>query len=46
MTDLDPRLLEVVRQRNLGSLATIKRDGRPQLSISRYLIDGWLGGRW
>ena len=39
MTDLDPKLLEVVRQRNLGSLATIKRDGRPQLSNVNFTFD-------
>jgi uncharacterized protein len=39
MTDLDPRLLEVVRQRNLGSLATIKRDGRPQLSNVNFAFE-------
>ena len=39
MTDLDPGLLEVVRERNLGSLATIKRDGRPQLSNVNFAFE-------
>lgn len=36
---LDPRLTAVVRERKLGVLATIKRDGRPQLSNINYHFD-------
>ena len=36
---LDPRLTAVVRERKLGVLATIKRDGRPQLSNINYCFD-------
>ena len=36
---LDPRLTAVVRERKLGILATIKRDGRPQLSNINYHFD-------
>lgn len=35
----DPDLAAVVRERNLGVLATIKRDGRPQLSNVNYCYD-------
>ena len=36
---IDPDLAAVVRERNLGVLATIKRDGRPQLSNVNYCYD-------
>jgi uncharacterized protein len=36
---IDPKLLEFVAQRNLGTLATTKRDGRPQLSNVSYAFD-------
>ena len=39
MTDPDPRLLEFVAGRKWGVLATIKRDGRPQLSNIGYAYD-------
>jgi PPOX class probable F420-dependent enzyme len=39
MSDLDESLLTVVRERNVGALATIKRDGRPQLSNVSYTFD-------
>jgi PPOX class probable F420-dependent enzyme len=39
MPDLDESLLAVVRERNLGALATLKRDGRPQLSNVNYTFD-------
>jgi PPOX class probable F420-dependent enzyme len=39
MADLDESLLAVVRERNLGALATLKRDGRPQLSNVNYTFD-------
>lgn len=35
----DPVLLELVAAGNLGALATIKRDGRPQLSNINYEYD-------
>ncbi|MGH3503737.1 MAG: PPOX class F420-dependent oxidoreductase [Nocardioidaceae bacterium] len=35
----DPRLIELVRRRDLGVLSTIKRDGRPQLSHVNYGFD-------
>jgi PPOX class probable F420-dependent enzyme len=35
----DPALLELVAAGNLGALATIKRDGRPQLSNINYEYD-------
>jgi len=35
----DPDLAAVVRERNLGVLATIKRDGRPQLSNVNYCYE-------
>ena len=38
----DPALLALLAQRNLGVLATIKRDGRPQLSNVNYHFDGEL----
>jgi PPOX class probable F420-dependent enzyme len=36
---LDPRLLDFVAGRRWGVLATIKRDGRPQLSNVGYTFD-------
>jgi PPOX class probable F420-dependent enzyme len=39
MTDPDPRLLEFVAGRKWGVLATVKRDGRPQLSTIGYAYD-------
>lgn len=36
---LDQNLLALAASRNLGVLATIKRDGRPQLSNVNYCID-------
>jgi PPOX class probable F420-dependent enzyme len=35
----EPALVSFVAARNLGSLATIKRDGRPQLSNVSYHFD-------
>jgi PPOX class probable F420-dependent enzyme len=35
----DPALLSLLSERKLGSLATIKRDGRPQLSNVSYHFD-------
>lgn len=35
----DERLLDLLAGRNLGVLATIKRDGRPQLSNVSYTFD-------
>jgi len=35
----DPKLADYVAQRNVGALATIKRDGRPQLSNVSYTYD-------
>lgn len=43
MTDasmtLDPRLVALASSRNIGALATIKRDGRPQLSTVNFAFD-------
>jgi PPOX class probable F420-dependent enzyme len=36
---IDPRLLALAAQRDLGVLATIKRDGRPQMSHVNYALD-------
>ena len=36
---MDPNLVALAAARNLGVLATIKRDGRPQLSTVAYLFD-------
>ena len=36
---LDPALLTLAGSRNVGALATIKRDGRPQLSNVNFTID-------
>ena len=38
MTDPDPRLLAVVAEKRWGVLATIRRDGRPQLSNVNYTL--------
>ncbi len=37
--EVDPRLLDFVAGRNRGVLATLKRDGRPQLSTIGYSYD-------
>ena len=39
MTSLDGRLVELLRDQRIGRLATIKRDGRPQLSNVIYAWD-------
>lgn len=39
MTSLDGRLVELLRGHNLGRLATIRRNGRPQLSNVIYTWD-------
>jgi PPOX class probable F420-dependent enzyme len=36
---LDPNLVALVSARNIGALATIKRDGRPQLSTVNFAFD-------
>ncbi|HEY3535690.1 MAG TPA: PPOX class F420-dependent oxidoreductase [Pedococcus sp.] len=36
---LDPDLLVLAGSRNVGALATIKRDGRPQLSNVNFTLD-------
>jgi PPOX class probable F420-dependent enzyme len=36
---LDRALLDLVASHNLGALATLKRDGRPQLSNVNYHLD-------
>ena len=36
---LDPALIALVSERKLGALATIKRDGRPQLSNVNYCFE-------
>jgi PPOX class probable F420-dependent enzyme len=36
---LDPHLLALAGERNIGALATIKRDGRPQLSTVSFTLD-------
>jgi len=40
---VDPDLSAFVAQRNVGSLATLKRDGRPQLSNVSYTYDAEAG---
>jgi PPOX class probable F420-dependent enzyme len=40
---LDPQISEFVAARHLGTLATIKRDGRPQLSNISYTYDAETG---
>ena len=37
--ELDPALLSLAAGRNLGALAAIKRDGRPQLSMVNFALD-------
>ena len=37
--DLDPALLTLAASRNLGTLAAIKKDGRPQLSMVNFALD-------
>ncbi|GAA2733670.1 PPOX class F420-dependent oxidoreductase [Pedococcus aerophilus] len=37
--DLDPSLLSLAADHHLGSLAALKRDGRPQLSVVNYAFD-------
>lgn len=36
---LDPNLVALAAARNIGTLATIKRDGRPQLSTVNFAFD-------
>jgi len=36
---LDPSLIALTSARNIGALATIKRDGRPQLSTVNFTLD-------
>ena len=36
---LDPKLVALAAARNIGTLATIKRDGRPQLSTVSFTFD-------
>ncbi|MDQ1482719.1 MAG: hypothetical protein QOF35_795 [Actinomycetota bacterium] len=36
---LDPHLMALTSARNIGALATIKRDGRPQLSTVNFTLD-------
>lgn len=36
---LDPRLVALTSSRNIGALATIKGDGRPQLSTVNFTLD-------
>ena len=38
----DDRLWDVIAGSNLGTVATIKRDGRPQLSDVNYTAAGWV----
>jgi len=38
-SDLDQDLLALTATRNIGALATIKRDGRPQLSTVNFTLD-------
>ena len=35
----DPALLDLAASRNLGALAALKRDGRPQLSMVNFALD-------
>ena len=37
--DLDPALLTLAASRNIGALAALKRDGRPQLSMINFGLD-------
>jgi PPOX class probable F420-dependent enzyme len=36
---LDPALVALARARNLGTLAAVKKDGRPQLSMVNFALD-------
>lgn len=36
---IDPDLLALAADRNLGTLAALKRDGRPQLSMVNFALD-------
>ena len=36
---LDPALLALAASRNVGALAALKRDGRPQLSMVNFALD-------
>jgi len=36
---LDPNLIALASARNIGALATVKRDGRPQLSTVNFTFD-------
>jgi len=36
---LDPSLIALISVRNIGAMATIKRDGRPQLSTVNFALD-------
>jgi PPOX class probable F420-dependent enzyme len=38
-TTLDPNLVALAAARNIGALATIKPDGRPQLSAVKFTLD-------
>jgi PPOX class probable F420-dependent enzyme len=38
-TTLDPNLIALAAERNIGALATIKGDGRPQLSSVNFTLD-------
>ena len=40
---IDPQISEFIAARKLGTLATIKRDGRPQLSNVSYTYDAGTG---
>jgi PPOX class probable F420-dependent enzyme len=37
-TPLDPRLLKLAAGRNLGTLAALKKNGRPQLSVVNFAL--------
>lgn len=36
---LDPSLIALTSERNIGAVATIKSDGRPQLSTANFTLD-------
>jgi PPOX class probable F420-dependent enzyme len=38
-TDIDPALLTLAASRDIGALAALKRDGRPQLSMVNFTLD-------
>jgi PPOX class probable F420-dependent enzyme len=38
-TAFDPALLDLAASRNLGALATLRRNGRPQLSMVNFALD-------